>query len=111
MGEIAKYLRFLINADKEGKISRVVATITPTIFASQLTSEQTRRRIGVFNNSNEGSGECYYSFSTPASPSGESIPLPKGETTYLPIAETTNISLYFFCEAGEVADLRVLELA
>lgn len=115
MGQIAKFLRLLVNADQEAKITVVDVTSTPTQFSTQLTSEQTRRRIGVYNSSNPASGECYFSFSETASPSGESMVIRKGvsgETLrYIPIADHANIELYFFCDAGEVGELRVIELA
>ena len=111
MGEIAKYLRFLINADKEAKISVVHVSQTPAQFTSQLTSEQTRRRIGVYNNSNDASGEWYYGFSAAASPSGESIPIPKKSLEFIPIADTDAIELYFFSDLSESGELRVLEFA
>ena len=114
MSEIAKYLRFLINADKEAKITVVSVTETPTQFETQLTLEQTRRRIGVYNHSESGSGECFISFKAAASPSGEGMVIPKGQINYLPIADETvgeGIELYFFCEQGEVGNLQVIELA
>ena len=113
MSEIAKYLRFLINADKEAKISIVSVTETPTQFETQLSLGQTRRRIGIYNNSESGSGECFFSFKAAASPSGEGMIIPKGKINYLPIADedTGDISLYFFCEQGEVGNLQVMELS
>lgn len=111
MSEIAKYLRFLIQADKEAKITAVSVTETPTKFESQLTSEQTRKGIGIYNNSNASSGECYYSFSELTSPSGESMPIPKGSIANIPIADVSAIELYLLSDDGEVGDLRVIEVA
>jgi hypothetical protein len=112
MSEIAKYLRFLINADKEAKITVVSVTETPTQFATQLTGENTRRRIAVHNRHASGSGECYYSFSNTASPSGESMVIPKaGVPDYLPVADTENIELYLFCDEGKTGSVQVIELS
>lgn len=111
MGQIARYLRFLINADQEAKITVVSVSPTPTKFSTALTSGQTRRRIGVYNHSNDASGECYYGFSASVSPSGESMPIPKKEMKFVPIADVSAIDLYFFSDIGESGELRVIELA
>jgi len=114
MSEIAKYLRFLINADKEAKITVVSVTETPTQFETQLTLEQTRRRISVHNRHSANSGECYYSFSESASPSGESMVIPKsGIPHYIPIADEEEgaIELYLFCDEGKTGSVQVVELS
>jgi len=109
MGEIAKYLRFLINADKEAVITPVTVNgENQTLFESQLTSGQTRRRIGIRNYSNHNSGEIYYGFSAAVTP-GTGMPMVSGELEYIPISE--DIDLYFVGTSGEIGDVRVIELA
>jgi len=109
MGEIAKYLRFLINADKEAAITPVtVDGENQTLFESKLTSGQTRRRIGIRNYSNSASGEIYYGFSAAVTP-GTGMPIVSGELEYIPISD--DIDLYFVGTSGELGDVRVIELA
>lgn len=112
MSEIAKYLRLMLQADKEAKVSVISVTSTPTKFTSQLTTENTRRKIAVHNRFPSNSGECFYSFSEVASPSGESMIIPKdGHPEFIPIGDTTNIDVYFFCEEGHTGSVQVIELA
>ena len=112
MSEIAKYLRLMLQADKEAKITVVDVTKTPTKFTSQLTGGNTRRKIAVHNRHAAGSGECYYSFSDTASPSGDSVTIPKdGHPDFIPIGDTDNIEVYFFCEEGQTGSVQVIELS
>jgi len=112
MGEIAKYLRLgILNADKEAVVTAVTTYGDPAEFSSQLTSGQTRKGIGVYNNSNEDSGEAYYSFTGEATSGSKSMPIPVGCMANIPIADVEAISLHFFCGTGEIADLRVIEVA
>jgi len=112
MSEIAKYLRLMLQADKEAKVTVVDVTSTPTVFTSQLTGGNTRRKIAVHNRHSSGSGECYYSFSASASPSGESMIISKdGHPSFVPIGDTSNIALYLFCDEGRTGSVQVLELS
>ena len=112
MSEIAKYLRLMVQADKEAKITVVNVTSTPTEFTSQLTGGYGRRKIAVHNRHPSGSGECYYSFSSTASPSGESMVIPKaGIPSFVPIGDTDDITLYFFCDEGQNGSVQVVELS
>ncbi|MCK5602099.1 hypothetical protein KAR91_09525 [Candidatus Pacearchaeota archaeon] len=112
-GELGRLLRLLVQADKQAVITKLVPSHTPTLFTSQIT-ENTRKGIGVYNNSDAGSGECYFGFdSVTMSPSGESMPIPQGSVWDIPIADTEDIPLYFHSEiSGELnLDLRVIEVA
>ena len=109
MGEIAKYLRFLINADKEAAVTALtVDGENQTLFESQLKLGNTRRRIGIRNYSNHNSGELYYGFSSAVTP-GTGMPIVSGELQYIPISD--DIDLYFVGTSGELGDVRVIELA
>jgi len=110
MSEMAKLLRFLVQGDKEAKITQVSASITATKFTPQLT--YARKGMAVYNNSNDASGECYYGFTATMSPSGESMPIPKGAVVNIPVS--TDIDVYFLSFSGEVGqqgDLRVIEIS
>lgn len=113
MSNIDYYLRLMVQSDKEAKISAVNVSDQATLFESALTSGQTRKFIRIFNNSHDASGEAYYGYSSTMSPSGESMPIPvSGESfVVIPIADVSAIPLYFRASSGEVADLRVEELA
>ena len=111
MSEWTRYLRLLVQSDKEAKVTKVDVTETPTQFTSQLVGGNTRKAIGVYNNSNENSGECFYGFSSYISPSGEAMVIPVGAHIGIPIANTSNIDLYFCASSGELGDLRVEEYA
>ena len=109
MGEIAKYLRFLIHADKEAVVTAVTVNgENQTLFETQIASGQTRRRIGIRNYSNHNSGEIYYGFSAAVTP-GTGMPMVSGELEYIPIKD--NLDLYFVGTSGEHGDVRVIELA
>ncbi|KKL15549.1 hypothetical protein LCGC14_2504510 [marine sediment metagenome] len=109
MGELNKLLRLLVQGDKEGKITAVTAMPTATKFTSQLTSGQTRKALAVYNHSDTASGDCYYSYSSSADISGESMVIPKGALVDVPVAN--DIDVYFFTASGEMGNLRVEELA
>uniref|UniRef100_A0A6M3J8Y0 Uncharacterized protein n=1 Tax=viral metagenome TaxID=1070528 RepID=A0A6M3J8Y0_9ZZZZ len=111
MSEIAKYLRYIIQANKEAKVTAVQAhPVGPlTEFTSQLTEEQPRKGIAAYNNSDAASGDCYYGYNAGISPSGESMPIPLG--AFIPIPISTDISVFFCAASGEHGDIRVEELA
>ena len=110
MSEIAKYLRFLVQADKEAVVSVVAVTDSPAQQTTSLTGGNTRKAIGVYNNSDTSSGECYYGFSNSVS-SSNGMPLTKGIMTNIPVAYVDAIDLYFVAESGELGELRVIELS
>jgi len=111
MSEIAYYLRLLVQADKEAVITPVtLSSDTPSKFSSELTSEQTRKGIAAYNNSDSGSGECYYGFTAVVAP-GTGMPIPKGAMVNIPVADVDAIDLYFVGTSGEIGDLRVIEVA
>jgi len=108
-GEITKYLRYLINGDKIGKITVLTAKTASTEFYTSLdTALYTRKRITVYNNSNSASGECYYGYSGELN-SAIGKPIPKGAEVEVLVAQT--IPIYFCAASGEVGDLRIEEVA
>ena len=107
--EIAKYLRYLINGDKAGKITALTVKTTPTEFTTFLdTDNYFRKHCSVYNNSPSTSGECYYGFSGEVT-SATGKPIPKGAEIELMVAQ--NVSIYFCAVSGEVGDLRIEEIA
>ncbi len=109
MGEMSKLLRFLVQGDKEGKITAVTATPTVTKFTSQLENGQPRKALAVYNHSDSASGDCFYAYESDVDISGESMVLPKGALVDIPVA--SDIDVYFFTEIGELGNLRVEEIA
>jgi len=108
-GEIAKYLRYLINGDKIGKITALTVKTNPTEFFTNLSSsDYFRKHFSVYNNSNLASGECYYGFSGELT-SAIGKPIPKGAELELWVTPT--IPVYFCAASGEVGDLRIEEIA
>lgn len=121
MSDLARLLRYLVQGDKEGKITPVTTLGSVQEFTSQLTSGQPRKSIRVYNNSDSASGEILYGF-TPDMGSGESQPIPIGAMIDIPVAakkftgvdnDTENaIGIYFMnVNSGEWGDLRVQEIA
>ena len=110
MSEIAKLLRLLVQADKEGKVTPVTVTPIVTEFTSQLVSGEFRKSLAAYNHSDAASGEIFYSFTKDSvDVSGECMVIPKGSLVDIPVA--SNLSVYFFTPSGEWGNLRVEELA
>jgi hypothetical protein len=107
--QIENLLRVMVYGDKEAKITAVHATLTPTLFTSQLANGFPRKAVFVHNASNTDSGESYYGYSDDITPSIKSVPIPVGQAIEIPV--TTNIPLYFCCLSGQNGDLRVEEVA
>ncbi len=91
MSEIAFLLRMMVQGDKEGKVSEVVATDTPAKFISQLISGQTRRHLYANNVAASGSGEVGYGYDVAVNINDAMI-LNKGERTRIPVS--TDLDLY-----------------
>ena len=110
MSEIAFYLRMLINGDKEGIVSEVVATDTPAKFTSQLTLGQARRRLYAHNAAASGSGEVGYGYDAAVNINDAMI-LAKGERTLIPVS--ADLDLYFVAGVSGETNLsvRVEEIA
>ena len=105
------YLRLLTQAEKEAVVTVVPLTDTPTRFLTQLEKGYKRKNFSVFNS---GSHTGYYSFSSTASTSGESMEVPISTWIDLPISAEKEgdvsgeiIQVYFF-GSGE---FRVEEMA
>jgi len=113
MSEANKLLRLLVQADKEATISAVTAGPDgpQSKFTTQLLLGNTRKSVAVYNNSDAGSGDCYYGFGENLSPSGESMVVPQGSMVSIPVADVDSIELYFCSASGEFGDLRIEELA
>lgn len=122
MNDVARLLRFLVQGDREAKITAVTTHGDPEEFTSQLTSGQPRKSIRVYNDSNSASGEILYGFTSDMTNSEESQPIPRGAMIDIPIAskkftsvddDTDDaISLYFMnTNSGEWGNLRVQEIA
>ena len=113
MSEIAKLLRFLVQADKEAKITAVTAEPQGphTQFSTGLTSGQTRKGLSVYNNSDSSSGECFFGYDENMSGSGETSVIPKATLVSIPIADVSAIPLFLCAASGEFGDLRVEEYA
>jgi len=112
-GQVARLLRFLIQADQQAVITKITPTPTATLFESQI-DDNTRKGIGVYNqtsHANSESGECFFGFSAAMSPSGESMPIPQGTVWDIPVADVAAIPIYFQSVSGETGDLRVIEVA
>jgi len=108
MTDWTKYLRMGVIAENEGVVTAVIVTSTATEFSSQLTGGQTRKLFSVYNNSESGSGECYYGY-TSAVTSANGFTVPKGSAVDIPVS--VDISVYFISETGEQGDFRVEELS
>ena len=112
MSTTERFLRLLIPADQEGKITAVSVYGDPARFTTQLTSGQTRRRLALYTDDT-----VYYGYTASMSPSGESMPVPTGERLEIPIGDDSkaqggsNIQLYFCSPSGEINTVRVEELA
>ncbi len=102
-----RYLRLLIQSDKELKTTAVNVTTTATIFSTSLTSGYKRRGFAAYNNSNNDSGECYWGGSDVTVANG--MPIPKGAVWALPVASGQATSPYFV--ADNTANLRIIEMA
>lgn len=114
MGEMNKLLRLLVQADVEAKTQKLEVGPTPgphTKISTALVGGNTRKSIAVYNNSDSGSGDCFYGFHENISPSGDAMVVPKGSMVSIPVADTSNIDLYFCAASGEIGDLRIEELA
>jgi len=110
-GAISKLLRLMVQGNKEAVVTRVNVTDTPTLFETQLTGSQGRRRLNVYNNKGANSGEVGYGFS-PTMVFNEAMIIPRGErSTWIPVSE--DVDVYFMCEvSGETnLDIRVEEIA
>lgn len=114
MGEREKLLRFLTMGEVEGKITKFQATGVPAVFTSQLSTENTRKQLSVYNASDSASGDCFYGYHADLSSSGEhqedaGQPIPVGTQMTIPVGSSINV--YFCASSGENADLRVEEIA
>lgn len=103
-----EYLKLLAQAEQEAVITSIRAVPTATLFVTQLTSENTRKSIAVYNNSHNLSGECYYGYSSQMTPQTGSVPLLKSSMIEIPVLSA--IPVYFCSASGEIGDLRVEEL-
>jgi len=116
MSQEANLLRLLVQGNKEFVTSAFAATGTAAKFTSQLTTDNVRKGLYIYNNSNANSGETYWGRSTVTSATG--MPIPVGAMCAIPISDKTDqaistgaIDVYFIASAGENADLRILEIA
>lgn len=114
MSDIAESLRLLLSGKVEGKITALHVTPAPTEFSSQLSTENTRKAVYVYNNSDSSSGDCFYGYHDHLSPSGENLanagqPIPVGAKVAIPV--TTDVSFYLCASSGELGNLRVEEIA
>ena len=105
MSQWAAALRLSMPCDKEWKTTELTVTDVAVEFGSSLTGGNARKRISVYNNSNSGSGECYYG--PDANVSDTDRILPKGDDIDLPLASGENIGLFFI--ADNQANLRIFE--
>ena len=108
MSEMSRYLRYLINGDKEAIVTPFEVTDTPTEFTSQLSEGYSRKMLAFYNNSHADSGEVYYGYSaTLATTNGHPIPL--GARVSVPVS--TDISVYLVSASGEKGDIRAEEVS
>ncbi len=114
MSEEAYLLRLTSQADKEFVHTALTVTATAAKFSTQLTTENTRKAIYVYNN--ESTNTCYWGRSTVTSANG--MPIPAGSMVTIPVSNKTNhevssgaIDIYFVSATGETCDLRILEIA
>ena len=110
MGAIGKYLRMMIQGDKEGIVSEVVATDTPILFTSALISGQTRRHLFAHNVAPAGSGEIGYGFDAAVNINDAMI-LPKGERVKIPIASDIDLYLVAGISGETNMSVRMEEIA
>lgn len=103
-GELA-ILRRLAPPEHEFKVTALPVTSTAVVFATQLTEGKGRTGLFVYNNSNSGSGECYWGSSAVTEHNG--MPIAKGAITQIMIPVDENP--YFCCKENEKGDLRILE--
>lgn len=106
-GQIGRLLRLMVQGDVEFKTSAVTITGTAAKFTSQLVTTNTRKKIVAYNNSNGSSGECYWGGSDLTSSNG--VPIPKGDMMDLGVS--SGLDVYFISDAGEIGDLRIVEVA
>jgi len=123
MPNIATYLRYLVQGDKEAKITSVTTHGDPEQYTSRLTTGQPRKSLSVYNNSDAASGEVLFGFTTAMNSSGEgqAQPIPRGAMLSIPVADESNavdangdnlIALYFMnSNSGERGNVRVTEIA
>lgn len=110
MSELSRLLRYLVQGDKEAKISAVEVHGDPEKFTSQLANEYPRKAVSVYNDSDAASGEVRYGFTSDMTISGESHPVPRGSMISIPVS--TDIDLYFMnTVSGEWGNIRVQEVA
>ena len=110
MSELANLLRLMVQGDKEAVVSEVVATDTPTLFTTALTSGQRRRRLYAYNVTAAGSGEAGYGYDAAVNINDAMI-LAKGVRTWIPVA--ADVDVYFVAGiSGETnISIRVEEIA
>jgi len=105
--EIAKLLRLSSRGNKEFQNQSIGVTGDPVLFESALTLGNTRKRVFIYNNSDDASGELYWGTSSVTSHNG--MVIPKGELTDLPVGN--DLAVYFCSLSGETGDLRIMELS
>lgn len=108
MSELQYLMRLASIATKELKITAVECHGAAELFTSQLTEGFVRKGFGIYNNSDDSSGEVVWG------PEGVTVatgmPIPKGSVADLPVS--TDLPVYFMnTVSGENSDLRVLEIA
>ena len=116
MSELGSYLRLLVSADKEFKVTAVEVHGSPEIFTSQLTGGHKRKGFAAYNNSNDASGEIVWGGSD-CDVNG--MPIPKGALVDIPVAGVESVDAVsggidvYFCNtvSGENGDLRILEIS
>ena len=114
--EMEKLLRYGGPGFNEYKISAVTISgeVTPGSdiqaagqqFTSALTGTYGRVGMFAYNNSDSASGELYFGPEGVVPTTG--FPLPKGAVLEIPVVDQ---DVYFAAPSGELADLRVLEIA
>lgn len=104
MAEVEKLLRKQLMLGDEVKVQAITVTEVSGEITTQLTAGE-RAGHYAFNNSASGSGELYYGPSEVTALEG--FPIPKGVVVELPL----EAEIFVIAEAGEVGDLRILELA
>ena len=109
MSEMGNYLRLMVNGDREAVVSAVTVTDVPTKFVTGLTTEHSRKRITIHNNSDTNSGELCYGFSADITAGSGSMPIVTGE--YKPVAVAKTIDIYLVAPSGETLDARIEEIA
>jgi hypothetical protein len=115
MGEIEKLLRLQTPAMNEYRVTPVTASgeqdgvaASGQVFSTQLSGGQGRTGLFVYNKSDSGSGEAFFGATGVLPATG--FPLPVGSLIEIPVAPAVG-DPYFVCSSGELADLRILEIA